>query len=267
MNRVLDYLKNEPQIAEGNRLAAKPSKKVLAEWAPQADAVDAAVKASPGTTGTVGDAAVSFDGKAASSATAARNSDVDVFSAGELGAAAATGSLQSLADGFIAASAAGKADALATSVGKVVAASGTATVEGASEGEASPAVNVGAAFALALREAPAAYVSRVGEPGVPLRTNVSALADAFVAGLQEAAIPCAATAGDGIVAVGEPAWFKSAARRCCGLVTPALRAAQAGVEGDTLATRALYLSLTSSFELGGAGSFSLARCSTPDAKE
>lgn len=62
-------------------------------------------------------------------------------------------------------------------------------------------------------------------------------------------------------------WFKSAARRCCPVVAPALRSAQAAVDGDTLATRALYISLTSSFELGGQGSFSLARCSTPDAKE
>ena len=262
-------MKNEPQIAEGNRLAAKPSKKVLAEWAPQKDAVEAAAKAAPGTSGTVGDAAVAFDGKPASAAAAvARSSDIDVFSAGELGAAAATGSLQNLADGFIAASAAGKTDALASSVGKVVASSANATVEGAAVGEASPAVNLGAAFALALREAPAAFVSQVGTPGVPLRANVTSIADAFVAGLQEAAIPCAATAGDGVVAVGaSQMWFKAAARRCCGVVTPALRAAQAAVEGASLATRALYLSLTNSFDLGGSGSFSLARCSTPDAKE
>ena len=268
VNRVLDYLKNEPQIAETNRLAAKPSKAVLAESKDQKAAVDAAAAASPGTSGTVGDAAVSYDGKAAAGvSTVARSSDVDVFSAGELGAAAATGSLQALADGFIAASAAGKTDALATAVGKVLASSANATVEGAAEGEASPAVNLGAAFGLALREAPTAFVGRVGAPGVPLRANVSSLADAFVAGLQEAAIPCAVTAGDGVVPVGDRMWFKSAARRCCPVIAPALRSAQAAVDGDTLATRALYISLTSSFELGGQGSFSLARCSTPDAKE
>lgn len=265
---MLDYLKNEPEIKEGNRLAAKPSKSVLAEWNDQKAAVEKAAAAVPGTSGTVGDAAVSYDGKAAKGVpTTARSSDIDVFSAGELGAAAATGSLQNLADGFIAAAAAGKSDALATAVGKVVVASGNATVEGAAEGEAPPAVNLGAAFGLALREAPAAFVAKVGSPGVPLRANISSVADAFVAGLEEAVIPCAATAGDGVVPVGDPMWFKAAARRCCSVITPALRAAQAAVEGDTPATRALYISLTSSFELGGQGSFSLARCSTPDAKE
>ena len=269
VNRVLEYLKNEPQIAEGNRLAAKPPKAVLAEWKASKDAVDAAFDAVPGTSGTVGDAAVSYDGapKSGAAPTTARTSDVDVFSAGEMGAAAATGALQNLADGFIAASAAGKTDALATAVGKVIASSANATVEGTVEGEPSPAVNLGAAFGLALREAPTAFVAKVGAPGVPLRANVSSLADAFVAGMEEAVIPCAATAGDGVVAVGEPLWFKSAARRCCSVVTPALRAAQAAVDGDSLATRALYISLTSSFELGGQGSFSLARCSTPNAKE
>jgi hypothetical protein len=269
VNRVLDYMKNEPQVAEVGRLAAKPPAAVLAKWSATAEDVKAAAAAAPGTTGTVGDAAVAYDGAApaGSSAPTARNSDVDVFSAGELGAAAATGSLQPLADGILAATASGGGDKLSTAVGKVVAASPNATVEGAAPGDLPPAAGLGAAFGLALREAPAAYVNRVGgTPGVPLRANATAVARAFIAGLQEAAIPCAASAGAGDVGANQ-AWFKAAAEKCCPVVNPALRSAQAAVDGDAAATRALYAALSASFELGGSQSFSLARCSTPDAKE
>ena len=65
------------------------------------------------------------------------------------------------------------------------------------------------------------------------------------------------------------AWFAAAAKTCCAPVALAtVRAAQAAVnDGPDAARTALYSALSRSVDLGGPGSFALARCSPPNAKD
>ena len=107
-------------------------------------------------------------------------------------------------------------------------------------------------------------------PGAkPLTASPLAIADSLVAGIQAAAVPCAAAIEGPGATRNTTAWYGAAAKKCCGPVALAtMRSAQAAVnDGPDAARTALYSALSRSVDLGGPGSFALARCSPPNAKE
>lgn len=131
---------------------------------------------------------------------------------------------------------------------------------------------LGAAFGAAMREAAfgAEITPKLHAPGAkPLSASPLAIADSLVAGIQGAAVPCAADVEGPGAPRNTSAWYVAAAKKCCGPVALAtMRSAQAAVnDGPEAARVALYSALSRSVDLGGPGSFALARCSPPNAKE
>ena len=218
-------------------------------------------------------------------------SSVDVTSGAELAAALSAGEIQPVADALIAVVAegapppapkgsapAGKSDAAISLVNEAVADAVTELILTTGE-RASPAGGglsrveaLGVAFGAAMREAAlgAGVVPKQHAPGAkPLTASPLAIADSLVAGIQGAAIPCAADVEGPGATKNTTAWFAATAKKCCGPVALAtMRAAQAAVnDGPDAARVALYSALSRSVDLGGPGAFALARCSPPGAKE
>lgn len=278
-------------------MAARPPPPVLKKYQPAAEAANLAVEEAAGTSVSVPGGATVEHAKekgAKSSPTGkelAVASSVDVTSGSELAAALSAGEIQSVADALIAVVAEqapppapkgpGKSNATVSSVNEAVAGAVKELILTTREESAPPAKGktslsllegLGAAFGAALREAAlgAGVTPKQHAPGAkPLTAPPLAIADSFVAGIQGAAVPCAADVGGPGATKNTTAWFAAAAKTCCGPVAlSAVRAAQAAVnDGPDAARVALYSALSRSVDLGGPGSFALARCSPPNAKE
>ena len=289
-------------------MAARPPQAVLKKFAPYKEAADVAVKEAAGTSVTVpGGATVQHakekGAKAGGSGSSTSKelavaSSVDVTSGAELSAALSAGEVQAVADALIAVVAEqapppapkglpGKSNVTVSLVNEAVADAVTevilttrepATAAAAPEGgngeksALSRLEALGVAFGAALREAAlgADVVPKQHAPGAkPLAASPLAIADSLVAGIQGAAVPCAADVDGPGAKKNTTAWFAAAAKTCCAPVALAtVRAAQAAVnDGPDAARTALYSALSRSVDLGGPGSFALARCSPPNAKE
>ena len=296
VNRAIDWIKDDKEIAETKLMAARPPPALLKQYRPAAEAANLAVGEAAGTSVSVpGGATVEHaeekGAKSGGGGTAkelAVASSVDVTSGAELAAALSAGEIQSIADALIAVVAEqapppapeggpGKSDVAASLVNEAVAgavtelilttrestqpaAAAAAAAAAAEPGEARKALSrleaLGVAFGAALREA-------------ALGADPLAIADSLVAGIQGAAVPCAADVNGPGATKNTTAWFAAAAKKCCGPVAlSTMRAAQASVnDGPDAARVALYSALSRSVDLGGPGSFALARCSPPNAKE
>jgi hypothetical protein len=245
-------------VTENRIMAARPSPAVLKKYAPQADAASKAVKAAAGSSATVAGGAVAYTGRGDEGAP--RAVALDFSSPADLALALADGDLQPTADAILAAAGANKTAAFSKAVGDMLVVTDPAP----------PAASLGAAVGVAIREAPDAIFTPTSG-GNNAKPPAKLAADAFVAGLAAAVKPCAADVTvktGGSAAEPNRAWAEAAARACCPYVTAAIRGAQAGVEGGSAeAKRALYAALSRSVALGGEGSFALARCSAPNAKE
>ena len=288
-------------------MAARPPAAVLKKLAPSKEAADAAVKQAAGTSVAVpGGATVTHarekGAKGGSETTAAKElavaSSVDVTSGAELAAALSAGEVQAVADALLAVvaeqapppapkgSPGAKSNATISLVNEAVADAVTELILTTREAAAAPAAEgererapplsrleaLGVAFGAAMREAAlgADVTPKQHAPGArPLTASPLAIADSLVAGIQGAAVPCAADVAGPGASKNTTAWYGAAAKTCCGPVAAAtMRAAQAAVnDGPDAARTALYSALSRSVDLGGPGSFALARCSPPNAKE
>ena len=313
LNRAIDWLKDDREIAETKLMAARPPPALLKKYQPATDAADAAVNGAAGTSVSVpGGATVQHTkekaggggagGASKSSKELAVASSVDVTSGAELAAALSAGEdeVQAVADALIAVVAEqapaaapkgpGKSNVTVSLVNEPVADAVTELLLTTREGSASASAaaaegegtskkpslsrleSLGVAFGAAMREAAlgAEVTPKQHAPGAkPLTASPLAIAESFVAGIQGAAVPCAAGIEGPGAKRNTSAWYGAAAKTCCGPVAlSAVRAAQAAVNGGPDSARvALYSALSRSVDLGGPGSFSLARCSPPNAKE
>ena len=280
MEVVKDWFRDPAVVAENRILAARPPPSVAKKYTAQKDAADKTVKSVAGSSATVAGGAVAYTGRGDEGAP--RAVALDFSSSADLALSLADGDLQPAADAMLAAAGANKTAAFSKAVGDMLVVTDPPP----------PAASLGAAVGVALREAPDAIFTPTSG-GNNAKPPVSGVADAFVAGLAAAVKPCAAdvtvkaggsatapnrawaeAAADVTVKAGgsatapNRAWAEAAANACCPYVTPAIRGAQAAVEGGSAdAKRVLYAALSRSIALGGEGSFALARCTSPNAKE
>ena len=280
-------------------MAARPPAAVLKKFAPSKEAADVVVREAAGTSVSVpGGATVEHakekGAKGGTSKELSVASSVDVTSGAELAAALSAGEVQSVADALIAVVAEqapppapkgpGKSNVTVSLFNEAVADAVTEVIlttrepNAAAENKSDEKTTLsrlealGAAFGAAMREAAlgADVVPKQHAPGAkPLAAAPLALADSLVAGIQGAAVPCAADVEGPGAKKNTTAWFAAAAKQCCAPVALAtMRAAQAAVnDGPDAARTALYSALSRSVDLGGPGSFALARCSPPNAQE
>lgn len=280
-------------------MAARPPPAVLKKYAPSKEAANVAVTGAAGTSVHVpGGATVQHAGeegaKGGQSPPAkelAVASSADVTSGSGLAAALSAGEIQAVADALVAVVAEqapppapkgpGKSngtvslvnEAVADAVSELILATRDAAPPAdGGEGSLSRLEALGVAFGAAMREAAlgADVTPKQHAPGAkPLTASPLAIADSLVAGIQAAAVPCAAAIEGPGATRNTTAWYGAAAKKCCGPVALAtMRSAQAAVnDGPDAARTALYSALSRSVDLGGPGSFALARCSPPNAKE
>lgn len=255
---VKEWFRDPAVVAENRILAARPSPAVAKKYTTQKDAADKAVKNVAGSSATVAGGAVAYTGRGDEGAP--RAVALDFSSSSDLSLALADGDLQPAADAMLAAAGANKTDAFSKAVGDMLVVTDPAP----------PAAALGAAVGVALREAPDAIFTPTSG-GNNAKPPASGVAEAFVTGLVAAVKPCAADVTvktGGSATAPNRAWAEAAAKTCCPYVTPAIRGAQAAVEGGSAdAKRVLYSALSRSVALGGEGGFALARCTSPNAKE
>ena len=271
-------------------MAARPPAAVLKKFAPSKEAADVVVREAAGTSVSVpGGATVEHakekGAKGGTSKELSVASSVDVTSGAELAAALSAGEVQSVADALIAVVAEqapppapkgpGKSNVTVSLVNEAVADAVTEVILTTREPNAAAENKSDEKTTLSRLEALGAafgadVVPKQHAPGAkPLAAAPLALADSLVAGIQGAAVPCAADVEGPGAKKNTTAWFAAAAKQCCAPVALAtMRAAQAAVnDGPDAARTALYSALSRSVDLGGPGSFALARCSPPNAKE
>ena len=259
---VKKWFEDPATVQENRILAARPPAAVAKKYEDEAKKADAAAKAAPGSSATVGGGAIAYSGKGSAGADGApRAVAADVASAADLRLLLADGGdLQPAADAILAAAAANETAGFSKAVADMLVVTDPAP----------PASALGAAVGLAAREAADAVYTPAG--GVrTVKPSASLAADAFVVGLQEAVRPCAAdvkSSSGADASTPSRAWAEAAAKACCPYAVAAIRGAQAGVEGGSQeAKRAVYSAISRSVTLGGEGSFALARCTPPNAKE